>query len=62
MADTEARGEHGESQLLDEFVSERPQIKHEHAHSPGELKEQTLLQLRDAVTLLRNQGDSRGGR
>jgi hypothetical protein len=51
---TEARGEHGESQLLDELVSERPQIKHERAHSPGELKEQTLRQLRDAVALLQS--------
>jgi hypothetical protein len=50
---TEARGEHGESQLLDELVSERPQLKHERADSPGELKEQTLRQLRDAVALLR---------
>lgn len=51
---TEARGEHGESQLLDELVSEKPQVKHERAHSPGELKEQTLQQLRDAVALLRS--------
>jgi hypothetical protein len=51
---TEARGEHGESQLLDELVSERPKVKHERANSAGELKEQTLQQLRDAVALLRN--------
>jgi hypothetical protein len=51
---TEARSEHGESQLLDELVSERPKVKHERANSAGELKEQTLQQLRDAVTLLRN--------
>jgi hypothetical protein len=51
---TEARGDHGESQLLDELVSERPHIKHERAHSAGELKEQTLQQLRDAVALLRS--------
>src|SRR6266576_3434065 len=51
---TEARGEHGESQLLDELVSERPKVKHERAHSAGELKEHTLQQLRDAVALLRN--------
>jgi hypothetical protein len=49
---TEARGEHGESQLLDELVSEKPRLKHERAHSPGELKEQALQQLRDAVALL----------
>ena len=51
---TEARGEHGESQLLDELVSEKPQVKHERAHSAGELKEQTVQQLRDAVALLRS--------
>jgi hypothetical protein len=51
---SEARGEHGESQLLDELVAERPQVKHERAHSPGELKEQTLAQLRDALALLRS--------
>jgi hypothetical protein len=50
---TEARGEHGESQLLDELVSGRPQLKHERANSAGELKEHTLQQLRDAVSLLR---------
>jgi hypothetical protein len=49
----EARDEHGESQLLDELVSERPHVKHERAHSAGELKEETLQQLRDAVALLR---------
>ena len=49
----EARGAHGESQLLDELVSERPRVKHERAHSAGALKEQTLQQLRDAVALLR---------
>jgi len=51
---TEARGEHGESQLLDELASEKPRIKHTHAHSPGELKEQTLQQLRDAMAILRS--------
>jgi hypothetical protein len=50
---TEARGDHGESQLLDELVSERPRVKHERAHSPGELTEQTLQLLRDAVALVR---------
>ena len=51
---TDARGEHGESQLLDELVAERPKVKHERANSPGELKEETLQQLRDAVALLRS--------
>ncbi len=51
---TEARGEHGESQLLDELVSERPHVKHQRAHSPGELQEETLQLLRDAVALVRS--------
>ena len=55
---TEARGEHGESQLLDELVSERPQLKHEHAHSAGELKDQALGHLRDSVALLRSKATS----
>ena len=50
---TEARGDHGESQLLDELVAQRPRVKHERAHSAGELKEQTLQLLRDAVALVR---------
>jgi hypothetical protein len=50
---TEARSEHGESQLLDELVSERPKVKHERAHSAGELKDDTVKLLRDAVALLR---------
>ncbi len=49
----EARNDHGESQLLDELVSERPHIKHERAHSAGELKEETLKLLHDAVDLVR---------
>jgi len=50
---TEARGDHGESQLLDELVSERPRVKHERAHSAGELEEETLQLLRDAIALIR---------
>jgi hypothetical protein len=50
---TEVRKAQGESQFLDALVSERPKIKHERANSAGELKEQSLQQLRDALTLLR---------
>ena len=50
---TEVRKEQGESQLLDALVSERPKIKHERASSAGELKDQSLQQLRDALALLR---------
>jgi predicted house-cleaning noncanonical NTP pyrophosphatase (MazG superfamily) len=48
----EARRQHGESELLDEIVSAKPQIDHTRYHSAEELKEQGLQQLRDAVGLL----------
>jgi len=48
----EARQQHGESELLDEIVSAKPQIDHTRYHSAEELKEQGLQDLRDAVGLL----------
>jgi hypothetical protein len=48
----EARESHGESELLDEIVSAKPQIDHTRYHSPEELKEHGLQHLRDAVGLL----------
>jgi uncharacterized protein YicC (UPF0701 family) len=47
----EARTHHGESELLDEIVSAKPEIDHRY-HSPEELKEHGLQHLRDAVELL----------
>jgi hypothetical protein len=49
---TEVRKEQGESELLDAIVSERPKIKRERANSAGELKDESLQQLRDALALL----------
>src|SRR6266536_572346 len=49
----EARQQHGESELLDEIVSAKPQTDHTRYHSGEELKEQGLQHLRDAVALLR---------
>ena len=49
---TEARKEHGESELLDEIVSRRPEVDRTRAHSPEELKEHGLQRIRDAVALL----------
>jgi hypothetical protein len=49
----EARSAHGESQLLDELVSERPHLKGERAQSAEELKQVTLKHLRDALLVLR---------
>ncbi len=48
----EARQQHGESQLLDEIVSARPQTDHTRYHSPDELKEHGLQHVRDAVQIL----------
>ncbi|HET7484374.1 MAG TPA: hypothetical protein VFJ64_03265 [Solirubrobacterales bacterium] len=49
---TEARKEHGESELLDEIVSHKPEVDRTRAHSPEELKEHGLQRIRDAVALL----------
>src|SRR6478672_13677050 len=49
---TEARQQHGESELLDEIVSAKPEMDRTRAHSPEELKEPSLQHLRDAIALL----------
>jgi hypothetical protein len=49
---TEARAQHGESELLDEIVAAKPKIDHTRYHSPEELKESGLGRLREAVRLL----------
>lgn len=49
---TEARKQHGESELLDEIVAAKPEIDHTRYHSYDELKQHGLQQLRDAVELL----------
>jgi len=48
----EARREHGESQLLDEIASTKPEFDRTRYHSVEELKEQGLQHVRDAVQLL----------
>ena len=48
----EARKEHGESQLLDEIVSARPEMDHTRYHSAEQLKDSGLQHLREAVDLL----------
>ena len=48
----EARQQHGESELLDEIVSAKPETDHTRYHSPEELKDSGLQHLRDAVDLL----------
>jgi hypothetical protein len=49
---TEARAEHGESELLDEIVSAKPKVDHTRYRSPEELRKNGLGHLRDAMTLL----------
>jgi hypothetical protein len=48
----EARKHHGESELLDEIVSARPDVDRTRYHSADELKEHGLQHLHDAVELL----------
>jgi hypothetical protein len=49
---TEARKQHGDSELLDTIVSTKPDVDRARAHSPEELKERTMQHLSDAVALL----------
>jgi hypothetical protein len=49
---TEARKEHGESQLLDELLAAKPEVDRTHYHSLDELKEHNLQHLRDAMAVL----------
>jgi hypothetical protein len=58
QAYTDARGQHGESQLLDEIVAARPKMDHTRYHSPGELKEQGLAHLRAAAGLVQDTATS----
>ena len=48
----EARAEHGESELLDEIVSAKPEIDHTRYHSAEELRDNGLGHLRNATALL----------
>jgi hypothetical protein len=49
---TEARKQHGESELLDEIVSTKPDVDRSRHSSVEELKEHSLQHLRDAVALV----------
>lgn len=48
----EARTEHGESELLDEIVSSKPEMDHTRYRSAEELRDNGLGRLRDAIALL----------
>ena len=49
---TEARQQHGESELLDEIVSTKPKVDRTRQHSVEELKAHNLEQIREAVSVL----------
>ncbi len=48
----EARKQHGESALLDEIVSTRPEVDRTRAHSSEELRDHGLENIRKAIALL----------
>jgi hypothetical protein len=49
---TEARKQHGDSELLDEIVAAKPERDHTRYHSYDELKQAGLQHLRDAAAVL----------
>ncbi len=49
---SEARAQHGASQLLDEIVTARPQLSQERYRSPDELRDKGLQHIRAAMTPL----------
>jgi hypothetical protein len=49
---SEARAQHGESELLDEIVAEKPRMDRGKVHNPEELRDQAIDCLRDVTTLL----------
>jgi hypothetical protein len=54
----DARQQHGDSELLDELVSAKPERDHTRYHSFEELKEQSLQRLREAVELVQSKATS----
>jgi hypothetical protein len=49
---TEARKQHGDSELLDEIVTAKPEMDHTRYKTPEELKAASLKHITDAVALL----------
>jgi len=54
----EARKQHGQSELLDELVTARPHVDHTRFHSPEELRDHVLEQVRAAVAVLQKKAES----
>ncbi|MGA8219558.1 MAG: hypothetical protein WB771_13430 [Solirubrobacterales bacterium] len=55
---TEARKQHGESELLDEIVSAKPEMDHTRYKTPEELKDASLKHISDAVAVLKSKATS----
>ena len=55
---TEARKQHGESELLDDVVSAKPEMDHTRYKSPEELKQASLKHITDGVALLKSKATS----
>ena len=55
---TEARSEHGQSELLDEIAGSKPSFDRGHSHSPEELRATGLEHLRAAVALVGQKASS----
>ncbi|HEX4189205.1 MAG TPA: hypothetical protein VHY83_15030 [Solirubrobacteraceae bacterium] len=53
----EARQRHGQSELLDELVSARPEVDHTRYGSPDEFRQHALQHVRDAVALLEGKAE-----
>jgi hypothetical protein len=51
---TEARQKHGESELLDDIVSAKPETDRSRAGSPDELKQHNLDNIRQAIAVLKS--------
>ena len=49
---SEARSQHGESELLDEITAAKPEMDHTRYHSAEELRDSGLGHIRDAVALV----------
>ena len=49
---TEARKQHGDSELLDEIVAAKPEMDHTRFHSAEELEQHVLQRIRDTVALV----------
>ena len=50
---TEARKQHGDSELLDEIASTKPEMDRTRAGSPDELKQHNLDNVRQAISVLK---------